>query len=271
MRVTPDAENIGEPNVRLARFGRCQSGGRGGPFRVALSRSWYASIPSITPRCSEPRHRQDRRRKRRQYEWRPEEIHQLQSGYCRHLPGLTRPADSGLRRWYRPRCPREAHSRKTNMRAVCRLRVRPTRPFAASLIATSFAFPTWWHYDVLRGLGYLRAAGVAPDERMADAIELLALKSDGKGRWLLETPYPGSDCRCNGSRDRSSQPLEHVAGVKSAEVVFGCDLDARGVCGPSIASDQQLREFTNPQARNINLLSSMRRAVPDLRSARNDR
>jgi hypothetical protein len=25
------------------------------------------------------------------------------------------------------------------------------------------SFPTWWHYDVLRGLDYLRAAGVAPD------------------------------------------------------------------------------------------------------------
>src|SRR5580704_9381436 len=30
---------------------------------------------------------------------------------------------------------------------------------------TRFAFPTWWHYDVLRGLEYLRRAGVAPDER----------------------------------------------------------------------------------------------------------
>ena len=28
---------------------------------------------------------------------------------------------------------------------------------------TRFAFPTWWHYDVLRGLEYLRSAGVAPD------------------------------------------------------------------------------------------------------------
>ena len=28
---------------------------------------------------------------------------------------------------------------------------------------SSFAFPTWWHYDVLRGLDYLRRAEVAPD------------------------------------------------------------------------------------------------------------
>jgi hypothetical protein len=56
---------------------------------------------------------------------------------------------------------------------------------------TRFAFPTWWHYDVLRGLDYLRSAGVTPDERMAEAIELVASNRDGDGRWLLETRYPG--------------------------------------------------------------------------------
>jgi hypothetical protein len=56
---------------------------------------------------------------------------------------------------------------------------------------TRFAFPTWWHYDVLRGLGYLRSAGVAPDERVAEAIALVAAKRDGEGRWPLETHYPG--------------------------------------------------------------------------------
>jgi hypothetical protein len=54
-----------------------------------------------------------------------------------------------------------------------------------------FAFPTWWHYDVLRGLEYLRSAGVAPDERVAEAIALVASKRDGAGRWPLETRYPG--------------------------------------------------------------------------------
>jgi hypothetical protein len=56
---------------------------------------------------------------------------------------------------------------------------------------TRFAFPTWWHYDVLRGLEYLRGAGVAPDQRVAEAIELVASKRDGEGRWPLETRYPG--------------------------------------------------------------------------------
>ena len=56
---------------------------------------------------------------------------------------------------------------------------------------TRFAFPTWWHYDVLRGLDYLRRAGVAPDERVAEAIELVASKRDEDGRWPLEVRYPG--------------------------------------------------------------------------------
>jgi hypothetical protein len=56
---------------------------------------------------------------------------------------------------------------------------------------TRFAFPTWWHYDVLRGLEYLRRACVAPDERVAEAIELVASKPYGDGRWPLETRHPG--------------------------------------------------------------------------------
>jgi len=56
---------------------------------------------------------------------------------------------------------------------------------------TRFAFPTWWHYDVLRGLEYLRRAGVAPDERIAEAIALVASKCDDDGRWPLEARYPG--------------------------------------------------------------------------------
>jgi hypothetical protein len=56
---------------------------------------------------------------------------------------------------------------------------------------TRFAFPTWWHYDVLRGLEYLRRAGVVPDERVAEAIDLVTSKRDGDGRWPLETRHPG--------------------------------------------------------------------------------
>ena len=54
-----------------------------------------------------------------------------------------------------------------------------------------FAFPTWWHYDVLRVLDYLRRAGVEPDERISEAIDLVASKRGDEGRWRLETQYPG--------------------------------------------------------------------------------
>src|SRR4051794_14775127 len=41
-----------------------------------------------------------------------------------------------------------------------------------------FSFPTYWFYDVLRGLDYLRAAAVQPDERIAEAITLVKSKAD---------------------------------------------------------------------------------------------
>ena len=54
-----------------------------------------------------------------------------------------------------------------------------------------FSFPTWWHYDVLRGLDYLRDAGVAPDERIAEAIEIVERKREPDGRWPLQNVHEG--------------------------------------------------------------------------------
>jgi hypothetical protein len=56
---------------------------------------------------------------------------------------------------------------------------------------THFSYPTYWHYDVLRGLNYMRAAGVVPDERVAEAIELVESRRDADGRWPLENQYAG--------------------------------------------------------------------------------
>ncbi len=55
-----------------------------------------------------------------------------------------------------------------------------------------FSFPTWWHYDVLRGLEYLRRAAVTPDQRVAEAIDLVESKRVADGRWLLEKQHPGT-------------------------------------------------------------------------------
>jgi hypothetical protein len=44
-----------------------------------------------------------------------------------------------------------------------------------------FSFPTRWHYDVLRGLEYFRAAGDPPVRRMDEAIDLLRSKQRSDG------------------------------------------------------------------------------------------
>ena len=55
----------------------------------------------------------------------------------------------------------------------------------------TFSFPTYWHYDVLRGLDFLRLAGTEPDPRVKEAVELVRSKADTHGRWPLESPHPG--------------------------------------------------------------------------------
>jgi hypothetical protein len=51
---------------------------------------------------------------------------------------------------------------------------------------TRFAFPTLWHYDVLRALDYLRAAGVPPDARIEEAVAVVLERRQDDGRWLLD-------------------------------------------------------------------------------------
>jgi hypothetical protein len=54
-----------------------------------------------------------------------------------------------------------------------------------------FAFPYYWHYDVLRALDYFRAAGAATDPRMTEAVEVVRSKRQPDGRWLLDRVHPG--------------------------------------------------------------------------------
>jgi hypothetical protein len=54
-----------------------------------------------------------------------------------------------------------------------------------------FSFPTWYFYDVLRGLEYLRDAGVEPDERIAEAIGVVEGNRDPDGRWPLQNVHKG--------------------------------------------------------------------------------
>jgi hypothetical protein len=67
-----------------------------------------------------------------------------------------------------------------------------------------FSFPTFWHYDVLRGLEYLRNAGIQPDGRVKEAIEIVIKRRHQNGRWPLNL--------CHAERI----PLEMEAAVGSA-------------------------------------------------------
>ncbi len=48
-----------------------------------------------------------------------------------------------------------------------------------------FSFPTFWHYDVLRGLDYMRSAGIKPDSRVQEAVEIVVQRCHQNGRWPL--------------------------------------------------------------------------------------
>jgi hypothetical protein len=67
-----------------------------------------------------------------------------------------------------------------------------------------FSFPTFWHYDVLRGLDYLRNAGNKPDRRVREAIEIVKERRHQNGRWPLNLLHP------------EYVPLEMESGVGSA-------------------------------------------------------
>jgi len=54
-----------------------------------------------------------------------------------------------------------------------------------------FAFPYYWHYDVLRALDYFRSSGAAPDSRLAGAVDVVRSKRQPDGRWLLDAVHPG--------------------------------------------------------------------------------
>jgi hypothetical protein len=54
-----------------------------------------------------------------------------------------------------------------------------------------FAFPTWYHYDVLRGLDHLREAGVVADERVAEALDVVEQARQPDGTWLRQRVHEG--------------------------------------------------------------------------------
>jgi hypothetical protein len=68
---------------------------------------------------------------------------------------------------------------------------------------TRFAFPPLWHYDILRALDYLRAAGVKPEVRLEEAVAIVRGRRQPDGRWLLDERHPDT-------------LFEHIAGAVGA-------------------------------------------------------
>lgn len=52
-----------------------------------------------------------------------------------------------------------------------------------------FSFPTFWHYDVLRGLDYLRNAGIKPNNRVTEAVQIVMKRRHQNGRWPLNVVH----------------------------------------------------------------------------------
>jgi hypothetical protein len=69
---------------------------------------------------------------------------------------------------------------------------------------TRLSFPPGYHYDVLRGLDYLRSAGVEPDDRIAEAVELVRQARGTDGRWPLQNPH--DDQIDFGTAERADEP-----------------------------------------------------------------
>ena len=61
--------------------------------------------------------------------------------------------------------------------------------------ATHFAFPFRWLYSSLRAVDYFRDAAltdsVAPDPRLADAVEVIRAARNPDGAWTQERRHPG--------------------------------------------------------------------------------
>ena len=54
-----------------------------------------------------------------------------------------------------------------------------------------FPFPPQWHFDVLRGLEHFRLAGVTPDRRLAQALDVIRDARRSDGTWSVYRAYPG--------------------------------------------------------------------------------
>lgn len=70
---------------------------------------------------------------------------------------------------------------------------------------TRFAYPTTWHYDILRGLDCLRSSGAEPDARASEAIAIVQARRHQNSRWPMNRVHS----------DRLGFPIEPETGRAS--------------------------------------------------------
>jgi hypothetical protein len=58
---------------------------------------------------------------------------------------------------------------------------------------THLAYPSHWHYTVLRGLDYMRHSPEIADERLEDPLGLLISRRNANGRWPVEKRIAGTE------------------------------------------------------------------------------
>ena len=56
---------------------------------------------------------------------------------------------------------------------------------------TRLSFPPRWHYDVLRGLDQFQATDAPWDDRVRDALEVLAVRRRADGTWPVQNKHQG--------------------------------------------------------------------------------
>ncbi|MDO9589833.1 MAG: hypothetical protein Q7J04_01660, partial [Microcella sp.] len=88
---------------------------------------------------------------------------------------------------------------------------------------TRLHHPARWHFDVLRGLDVLRAAQQPWDERLDDALRIVASRRRTDGRWSAASQYPGQS---HVSYPRAGAPHQWVT-LRALRVLrhFGPDPD----------------------------------------------
>ena len=86
----------------------------------------------------------------------------------------------------------EARRRGESYLLERRLFLRRSTGEVANPAFLKFAFPTRYHYDVLRALDYFRATGAPADARLDDAVRVVEGRRTADGRWLLDDSHDES-------------------------------------------------------------------------------